>query len=652
MSDVIRLLPDSVANQIAAGEVIQRPASVIKELVENAVDAGAKSIKIILRDGGKNLIQVIDDGCGMTDTDARMAFERHATSKIKQAADLFELHTMGFRGEALPSIAAVAQIDLHTMRRGDSIGTHLQLAASKFESQTPDACPVGTNLAVKNLFFNFPARRKFLKKDSVELTHIVHEFERLALVNPDKEFLLVHNDVTMHQLLPGSMKQRIVDLFGKALDRQLIPVSTETSLVKINGFVSHPENARKRNPLQFFFVNGRNMRHPYFQKAVLSCYEELIPVDHQPNFFLNFEVDASTIDVNIHPTKSEIKFENEAPIWQIIVAAIKESLGKFNAVPSIDFNIDNNIDIPAFNPSEKADFAPELSNDYNPFMPDNKEKTSGLKASAIGGGGSSNYHHESRLNSALNNWDKLYEDFQASQMDTPFDSAPLGSSEMGSALNNNTDDIYIPSSLSGASHATTLPDTESATPTDHAGMLQFRNKYLIVPSRNGLMVIDRHRAHIKVLYNRIAATLSLSSAESQQVLFPETITLSAAQKVTLDEMMPDVNALGFDLSYLGDNVWSINATPSLAVKLNPVDTLMKMIDNVANGTAEAGADIHKRVALAMARTAAVQPGQVLSEAEAESLLSDFLSLPDPAYTPDGLPVFFNIDNNEIAKRLS
>ena len=322
MRDVIRLLPDSVANQIAAGEVIQRPASVIKELVENAVDAGASSVKIILRDGGKNLIQVIDDGCGMSDTDARLAFERHATSKIKQAADLFDLHTMGFRGEALPSIAAVAQIDLRTMRRGDTIGTHLQIAASKFESQEADACPAGTNLSVKNLFFNFPARRKFLKKDSVELTHIVHEFERLALVNPDKEFLLVHNDVTLHQLLPGSLKQRVVDLFGKSLDRQLIPVSTETSLVKITGFVSHPENARKRNPLQYFFANGRNMRHPYFHKAVLSRYEELIPSDHQPNYFLKFEVDASTIDVNIHPTKSEIKFENESPIWQILVASI------------------------------------------------------------------------------------------------------------------------------------------------------------------------------------------------------------------------------------------------------------------------------------------------------------------------------------------
>lgn len=383
MSDVIRLLPDSVANQIAAGEVIQRPASVIKELVENAVDAGATTIQIILRDGGKNLIQVIDNGCGMSDTDARLAFERHATSKIRQASDLFELHTMGFRGEALPSIAAVAQIDLRTMRKGDTIGTHLEIAASKFQHQTAEACAAGTNLSVKNLFFNFPARRKFLKKDAVELTHILHEFERLALVNPDKTFTLVHNEVTLHQLLPGTLKQRIVSLFGKSLEKQLIPVATETSLVKISGFVANPENARKRNALQYFFVNGRNMMHPYFRKAVLHCYENLIPADHQPSYFLNFEVDPQTIDVNIHPTKSEIKFENEAPIWQILVAAVKEALGKFNAVPSIDFDSTDRIDVPVFHPNAEADFGDMVSGDYNPFA---QEHATPRAAGSMGSG--------------------------------------------------------------------------------------------------------------------------------------------------------------------------------------------------------------------------------------------------------------------------
>ena len=652
MSDVIRLLPDSVANQIAAGEVIQRPASVIKELVENAVDAGATSIKIILRDGGKNLIQVIDNGSGMSETDARLAFERHATSKIKQAADLFDLHTMGFRGEALPSIAAVAQIELRTMRQGDTIGTHLQLAASKFESQVADACPAGTNLSVKNLFFNFPARRKFLKKDSVELTHIVHEFERLALVNPDKEFLLVHNDVTLHQLLPGSLKQRVVDLFGKALDRQLIPVSTETSLVKITGFVSHPENARKRNPLQYFFVNGRNMRHPYFHKAVMSCYENLIPADHHPNYFLNFEVDAATIDVNIHPTKSEIKFENEAPIWQILVAAIKESMGKFNAVPSIDFDSTDTIDIPVFNPSATAQFNPLTDDaDYNPFAP--QRDTAAASHTAATGSSVTGSLRESRFNSrpgnaAFDDWEKLYEGF--ANTDRPdVDMQPdatTASSWRESALNAPIDDIFLPPANTGTP---ALPDSETAgTP----GLLQLRQKYLIVPSRNGLMVIDRHRAHLKVLYEKYTSSAGNTTMESQQILFPETLSLSAAQHITLESMLQEVKSLGFDLSFLGDNVWAINALPAVAKQLNPVELLLKMIDDVAQGTAEAGATLHHRVLLSMARAAAVQPGQQLTQAEAESLLSEFFSLPDPAYTPDGLTTFFTLDSAEITKRLS
>lgn len=658
MSDVIRLLPDSVANQIAAGEVIQRPASVIKELVENAVDAGAKSIKIILRDGGKNLIQVIDDGCGMSDTDARLAFERHATSKIQKAADLFDLHTMGFRGEALPSIAAVAQIELRTMRKGESIGTRLLLAASKFESQEADACPPGTNLAVKNLFFNFPARRKFLKKDSVELSHIVHEFERLALVNPDKEFLLVHNDVTLHQLIPGTLKQRVVGLFGKALEKQLIPVSTETSLVKINGLVSLPENTRKRNPLQFFFVNGRNMRHPYFQKAVLHCYENLIPADHQPNFFLNFEVDPSTIDVNIHPTKSEIKFENEAPIWQILVAAIKEALGKFNAVPSIDFDSTDTIDIPVFNPVTTPDFSDIPANDYNPFAATDMGESESLPLSGAGavkspsalnsgadilstGGSLHKASHDSR--GSLSDWDRLYQDFQAATSyggESPdMTDFSIPATEQ-SALN-------IPDSLPAASTGV-LPDMEM---NESSGMLRLRNRFLVVPAARGLMVIDCYRAHLKVLYEKFIKLSANLLGESQQILFPETITLTVAQNVILGSMLEDVRILGFDLSFLGDNVWAINAVPAIFAKLNATDTLMKMIECVADETVLPGADIKRRVALSMARAGAISATHAITDDEAEALLASFLSLPDPTYSPDGKPTFFILETSEIKKRL-
>jgi DNA mismatch repair protein MutL len=695
MSDVVKVLPDSVANQIAAGEVIQRPASAIKELVENAVDAGAHSIKIILRDGGKNLIQVIDDGCGMSDTDARMAFERHATSKITQASDLFDLHTMGFRGEALPSIAAVAQIELHTMRRGASIGTHLEIAASKFESQEPDACPPGTNLAVKNLFFNFPARRKFLKKDSIELSHILHEFERLALVNPDKEFLLVHNDVTLHQLLPASLKQRISDLFGKALQKQLIPVSTETSLVKISGFVSTPESTRKRNPLQYFFVNGRNMRHPYFQKAVLHCYEELIPADHQPNFFLNFEVDASTIDVNIHPTKSEIKFENEAPIWQILVAAIKEAMGKFNVVPSIDFDQTDAIDIPAFHPSESHDFNPVRDESYNPFAP--SAATAESESAAATGDASTDNLMASGFNSqssAMNDWDKLYAGFSAdtehsNDVITPahfapdpsyspfnepldIDDLPLAGSQ--SALNKSLH-VTGQSSLNGPQSApsragkpfasalnafgdatfvepsvATTPELPEMADNDSIGFLQLKNKYIIMPSHSGLMVIDRHRAHVKVLFEQYIK--SELNPESQQVLFPETLTLTPALNVVLENMLDTVTNFGFNLSYLGDNTWAVNGVPASIDKLNPVEILSQMVDGVANETTLPDSGMRQRVALSMAYATAITPGRQLSEAEAEALLSSFLSLPDPAYTPDGLATFTTITYAEITRRLS
>ena len=368
-SDIIKLLPDSVANQIAAGEVIQRPASVIKELVENSIDAGATSIQIILKDAGRTLIQVVDNGRGMSPTDARMAFERHATSKIDTADDLYSLHTMGFRGEALPSIAAVAQVEMRTMQKGESIGCKLKISESKFEGSEPATCVPGTNIMVKNIFFHMPARRKYLRKDSVELSQILREFERLALVNTDVDFTIIHNDVTLHQLLHGSLKQRINGLFGKSMGSQIIPVGTETSIVKISGFVGLPHHAKRRGYQQFFFVNGRNMRHPYFHKAVMSCYADLISSDVQPSYFINFEVEPSTIDVNIHPQKHEIKFENEQPIWQILTAAIKQALGKVNAAGAIDFDSTDAIpDLPVFLPDNNT-IMPGIQTDpdYNPF---------------------------------------------------------------------------------------------------------------------------------------------------------------------------------------------------------------------------------------------------------------------------------------------
>lgn len=625
MSDVIKLLPDSVANQIAAGEVIQRPASVIKELVENAIDADATDVKIILKDAGRTLIQVVDNGCGMSMTDARLAFERHATSKISQASDLFSLHTMGFRGEALASIAAIAQIDLRTMRRGDSIGTRLLISGSKVESQQPEACAQGCNMMVKNLFFNVPARRKFLKKDSVELSNIVHEFERLALVNTNVEFTLVHNDVTMHQLLAGSLKQRIVDLFGKSLDKQLIPVETDTSIVRVSGFVGLPENARKRNALQYFFVNGRNMRHPYFHKAVMQCYDRLIPVDEQPNYFLNFTVDPETIDVNIHPTKNEIKFENEQSIWQILVAAIKESLGKFNAVPSIDFDAEDVPDIPAFNPDANANHSVDLDSSYNPF----KNMTSSR--------GSVDSSWRKEVNAATRDWEKLYDDFNSNRGES--------FAEIRGSILNNMD--VLPADEPESAPVLDLPVDDTV-----ATAIQLKNKYILSPAKSGLMVIDQHRAHIRVLYDRYIELAKLGSLNTQRIIFPEIVRLTASQNVIMESISDDVNSLGFDLSYLGDCSWSINGFPSVLDAVNPSDLIMQMIEMVAETGEDISSGLHEKIALSMAHAAAIKSGQPLSMADIEHLLSDLFKLSTPNYTPDGKLVVSIIPFDEIGSRFA
>lgn len=625
MSDIIKLLPDSVANQIAAGEVIQRPASVIKELVENAIDAGANNIKIILKDAGRTLIQVIDNGSGMSTTDARLAFERHATSKIKEAADLFALHTMGFRGEALASIAAIAQVDLRTMRKDDTIGTRIIINGSKVESQQPEACSPGTNMMVKNLFFNVPARRKFLKKDSVELSNIVHEFERLALVNLDTEFTLIHNENTLYQLLPGTLKQRIVALFGKSLDHQLIPIETETSLVKINGFVSLPENARRRGTLQYFFVNGRNMRHPYFHKAVIQCYDQLIASDVQPNYFINFVVSPDTIDVNIHPTKNEIKFENEQPIWQILSAAIKESLGKYNVVPAIDFNTDDIPDIPAFKPDVNATHDIELDSSYNPF--DNTTPSSSNQpriASRV------NNSWQREFSTSTQDWEKLYKQFN--------EKTNQGASNIQkSSINNNTspfDEFAYDFK----------PEFESS-----CNAIQLKNRYIITPNRDSITIIDQHRAHIRILYDRYLVLASNGNLTTQRLIFPDILQLTTTQTITLESINDQLSELGFDIAYLGDNSWSINGIPSAINDTNPSELISKMIDTIESSGENLETELLSKIALSMARSSAIKPGQSLTNTEIEQLIGDLFKLPTPNHTPDGKTIIASIPIDDITK---
>ena len=642
--DVIKLLPDSVANQIAAGEVIQRPASVIKELVENSIDAGATAVEIIVKDAGRTLIQVVDNGKGMTPTDARMAFERHATSKITAADDLYALHTMGFRGEALPSIAAVAQIDLRTMQPGETVGTRLQLSESQFVSQEACACRAGTNMMVKNLFFHMPARRKFLKKDSVEMSHIMHEFERLALVNTDVEFTFISNDTTLFKLLRGSLKQRITALMGKAIGSQIIPIATETAIVKIDGFVGLPSHARRRNAPQYFFVNGRNMRHPYFHKAVTSCYADLIAADMQPIYFISLQVDPATIDVNIHPQKHEIKFENEQAIWQIITAAVKQALGRVNAAGAIDFDSDDIPDIPVFMPDANATMPGIATNDnYNPFADDaDFPARSGFEIrSSINTTDSPRQPRQAAPLSrpatqrVPDDWDRLYESF-VRRSEGPVPSEPEPSAAASGHETETRADLSSPGTPA-------LIDTADS----FSRHLSLNNKYIVLASREGLMIIDRHRAHMRVLYDRYLAEMQAVPRPSQKLLFPETVTLTPSQSTAMSAVSDLLERLGYDVSFLGDSVWAVNAVPS--VRGNAVEALTRMVAELAE-SGEAPDDLTvKPLAKAMARSQALLPGQEITPEEDEALIAALLSSPEAAYSPDGLRTYTIIDNPSLSK---
>ena len=615
MSDVIKLLPDSVANQIAAGEVIQRPASVIKELVENAIDAQATHVQIILKDAGRTLIQIIDDGVGMSETDARLAFERHSTSKIRCADDLFTLHTMGFRGEALASIAAISQVELRTRRHDAQLGTRLVINASQCESQEPDMCPVGSNFMVKNIFFNVPARRKFLKSNQVELSNIVKEFEKLALVNHEVEFTLIHNDNVMYKLMQGTFRQRIAALMGNNIDQQLLPVTIDTSMVKVQGYIGKPENARKRNALQFMFVNGRYMRHPYFHKAVMSAYEQLIPEGEQPNYFLRFTVEPEAIDVNIHPTKTEIKFEDEMPIWQILAAGVKETLGRFSEVPAIDFDTKDAPAIPAYSGHVEVHH-PEIAVDpsYNPFKSQNKP-------------GSGAAHHHVPDNRPMSNWDELFANFERKKRE--------GLEQQGAnSMAEDTSDAQ----------QTVLPvdDVQSV-------YLQLKGRYILSPAKSGLMVIDQHRAHVRILFDRYIGQLHTGNLSSQAILFPEVLHLSAAQGVALQELLPEMEQMGFQLDSMGGNDWAINAIPAGIEGVDPVAMVQQILESVDNGGMPVKRRIMEHLSLTVARSAAIPVGRTLQQEEMEVLVADLLRLPEPNYTPDGKTIITVIPMEQITK---
>lgn len=619
MSDIIQLLPDSVANQIAAGEVIQRPASVVKELMENAVDAGATKIDVKVLDAGRTLIQVVDNGKGMSETDARLAFERHATSKIRKASDLFELHTMGFRGEALASIAAVAQVKLRTKRPEDGIGTELSISGYKFEGQEPVTCPDGCNFMIENLFFNVPARRKFLKSNTTETSNIIEAFERIALINHNIEFTLTSDNTEILHLPQANLRQRIIDIFGKRLNQDLLPVNVDTTMCRISGFTGKPEAAKKKAAKQYFFVNGRYMRHPYFHKAVMSPYERIVPEGEQVPYFLYLEVNPQDIDVNIHPTKTEIKFENESAIWQILMAAVKESVGKFSDVPTIDFNTDSAPELPVFNDDADDVEVPqvEYNSDYNPFADMSSTPSS------------YNTSHKS-----AEGWETMYEGLEKKselrQMDL------FGTSD---------DDEPEETPLDRKEELVT-----GSTPTH----FQYKGKYIMTTVKSGLMIIDQHRAHVRILYDQFLRELQDEErmCERQIVLFPEVIHFSPDEILTVEKLMPQLQHMGFDMSPLGSGSYSITAVPAGLSGVSAKDTIEDIVADARKEIPSGNESIWHIIALEMARKSSVCEGQILSNTEMESIVNELFVCSNVNYTPDKKLILCILKEEEIEDLLN
>lgn len=608
MPDIIKLLPDSVANQIAAGEVIQRPASLIKELTENSVDAGATGIKIVLKDAGRTLVQVIDDGTGMTETDARLCFERHATSKITSASDLFAIYTKGFRGEALASIAAVAMVELKTRRHEDEVGTFISIQASKVNSQETVSCQAGTNIAVKNLFFNVPARRKFLKSDNTELRHIINEFERVAIAHPDIKFTLIHNDKELFNLPASNHRQRIIGLFGKNINQALVNIQTETSIVKLTGFIGKPEFARKTFGEQYFFINNRFMKHPYFNKAVMEAYENILPADSIPSYFIFISADPASIDVNIHPTKTEIKFENERMIWQIIHASVRESIGKFNIAPSIDFNTEGVIDIPIA--GNEFMNMPEIGINpaYNPFSEEDNYQRPNVSFDLSG-------------KASIKSWEKLY-----------------------SGLSSGNEKAQGEVSFTDGR-------SEGESSEKAGRLLQIRQKYIICPVKSGLMMIDQKRAHERILYEKFLSALEDNSPASQKSLFPRSVELDQADIAIISDIEEEIKNTGFEISYLGNNTVSIIGYPAESRNDDPVEMLEILLEEYKSTGNDPNISPREKLARSMARAAAIPYGRPLAEEEMRELFDTLFACSTPNWSPSGKPVVNIITVEELDKRL-
>lgn len=606
MADLIRLLPDPVANQIAAGEVVQRPASAVKELLENAIDAGSTRVRLIVRDAGRTLIQVIDNGSGMSENDARMCFERHATSKIRTADDLFALRTKGFRGEAMASIAAIAQVEMQTRLHDRDLGTLLRIDGSKVTAQEPCQCPAGTSIAVKNLFFNVPARRNFLKSDPVEFRHIMDEFIRVALPHTDVEFSLHHNDEEIFNLRTGNLRQRIVALFGPSFNEKLVPISEQTSITTISGFIGKPEFARKTRSEQFFFVNGRFIRSSYLNHAVSTAYDELVKDRSHPAYFIFLEVEPKAIDINIHPTKTEVKFEDEKSMYAILRSAVRQSLGRYNIAPTLDFDQEMGFQIP-LPPRNVQVVQPELPIRARPIMPTMKDA---LPQQGIS--------MEAWPRPERQDWQQLYDG-----LELPSPTAPQ----------------------TIARQEELLPDTDT-----EKHPVQVHLRYILASIRSGVVLIDQHRAHERVIFERVVKGLAMRETPSQQRLFPINIELSTSDAQTLGAILEEVRLMGIDIEPFGRNSFVVQGLAPFI----PESTVRTVIDELLHEYREVGSASgtkrQERLAVALAKRSAIPYGKSLQREEMTRLIDELFACDQPFATPEGRPTMVTLSLEELEKR--
>ncbi len=618
MADRIQLLPDHVANQIAAGEVVQRPASVVKELLENAIDAGAESVKLIVKDGGKTLVQVVDDGCGMSPTDARLSFERHATSKIRTAEDLFALHTKGFRGEALASIAAIAHVEMHTRPEEEELGTQLRIEGSKVVTQEVAACPTGTSIAVKNLFFNIPARRNFLKSNKVELRHITDEFHRVALAHPSVAFHFYNNGSELFNLPAASVRKRIVHIFGKRSNEKLVPVEENTQVVNVSGFVCKPEFSKKSRGEQFFFVNHRFIRSPYLHHALVSAFEGLIKSDTHPGYFLYLQVDPASIDINIHPTKTEIKFDDERSLYAILRSTVKHSLGQFNVAPVLDFEHNRNLDTP-YTYRNKGATQPGITVDtrFNPF-----------KADPVSSYAPSKYL---RPEGDRPKWEALYTGLgKEENRDQGFSSVRLESETITGSIFDEAESFARPASTT----------------------FQLRRKYIVTTIKSGMLVIDQNRAHQRVLYEKFLKSITVKNAVSQQLLFPILLSYSKTELSIISEIRDSLIAVGFVFGKIDDEHLEITGVPFLVADSEVEGVMDQLIADCQRHSNREEFSLSDVLSRTLSRKLAVKSGDLLDPASQMALVDDLFACKEANLSPFNKPVYVTITESDIDKKFN